>query len=118
MNSLFGRWRHNINSPAVEAAVDELTRCVINEWVTNLWYSSITPDQEAPEELRILINGVIAEVAQRAKRVNLITLLSRYSILFYIFFTIYIGRWSCLMSQIHCMAYIQKVGVMQLLHAT
>lgn len=29
-------------------------------------------------ELRILINGVIAEVAQRAKRVNLITLLSRY----------------------------------------
>ena len=98
--------------------MDELTRCVINEWVTNLWYSSITPDQEAPEELRILINGVIAEVAQRAKRVNLITLLSRYSILFYIFFTIYIGRWSCLMSQIHCMAYIQKVGVMQLLHAT
>lgn len=71
------RWRHSFDSPAVEAAVDELTRKLIDEWVTNLWYSSVTPDQEAPEELRILINGVIAEVAQRAKRVNLITLLSK-----------------------------------------
>lgn len=58
--------------------MDQLTRCVIDEFVTSLWYSSITPDQEAPEELRILLNGVIAEVANRAKHVNLITLLSRY----------------------------------------
>ncbi|KAG0586098.1 hypothetical protein KC19_2G064000 [Ceratodon purpureus] len=71
------RWRHSFDSPAVEAAVDEFTKSLIDEWVTNLWYSSITPDQEVPEELRILVNGVIAEVAQRAKRVNLITLLSK-----------------------------------------
>lgn len=58
--------------------MDELTRCVVNEWVTDLWYSSVTPDEDVPEELRILVNGVIAEVAQRARRVNLITLLSRY----------------------------------------
>lgn len=57
--------------------MDELTRCVIDEFITSLWYSSITPDQEAPEELRILLNGVIAEVAHRAKRVDLVTLLSR-----------------------------------------
>lgn len=57
--------------------MDELTRCVIDEFITSLWYSSITSDQEAPEELRILLNGVIAEVAHRAKRVDLVTLLSR-----------------------------------------
>lgn len=57
--------------------MDELTRAVIDEFVTSLWYTSITPDQEAPEELRLLLNGVIAEVAQRAKRVNLVTLLSK-----------------------------------------
>lgn len=71
------RWRHHFDSPAVEAAVDELTRSLIAEWVTNLWYSSVTPDQDAPEELRILMNGLISELAQRAKRVNLITLLSK-----------------------------------------
>ncbi|XP_024400310.1 uncharacterized protein [Physcomitrium patens] len=71
------RWRHYFNSPAVEAAVDEFTRSLIDEWVTNLWYSSVTSDEEAPEELRILINGMIGVVAQRVKRVNLITLLSR-----------------------------------------
>lgn len=59
--------------------MDELTRSVIGEFVTGLWYSSITPDQEAPEELRVLLNGVIAEVAYRAKRVNLMTLLSKYA---------------------------------------
>lgn len=58
--------------------MDQLTRCVVDEFVTSLWYSSITPDEEVPEELRILLNGVIAEVANRAKHVNLITLLSRY----------------------------------------
>jgi sorting nexin-13 len=78
LSSIGNRWRHSFDSPIVEEAVDELTRCVVNEWVTNLWYSAITPDEDAPMELRILINGVIAEVAQRAKRVNLITLLSRY----------------------------------------
>ena len=73
------RWRRIINSPAVEEAVDGLSRAVVDEFITDLWYSSITPDQEAPEELRILLNGVIAEVAQRARRVNLTTLLSKYA---------------------------------------
>lgn len=65
--------------------MDLLTRSVIDEFVTNMWYNSITPDQEVPEELRILLNGVIAEVASRAKRVNLITLLSRYPFVNYMF---------------------------------
>lgn len=83
-----GRWRRIIDSPVVEEAVDQLTRCVIDEFVTSLWYSSITPDQEAPEELRILLNGVIAEVANRAKHVNLITLLSRYDSVNHLFYAV------------------------------
>jgi sorting nexin-13 len=71
------RWRHNIDSPSVEVAVDELTKCLIDEWVTNLWYSSLTPDQEFPEELRLLINNVIGELARRVKRVDLMALICR-----------------------------------------
>jgi sorting nexin-13 len=58
-------------------AVDELTKCLIDEWVTNLWYSSLTPDQEFPEELRLLINNVIGELARRVKRVDLMALICR-----------------------------------------
>ncbi|XP_024394619.1 uncharacterized protein [Physcomitrium patens] len=68
---------NKFDSASVEAAVNELTRSLVDEWVTNLWYSSVTPDEEAPEELRIFMNGMIGEVAQRVKRVNLITLLSQ-----------------------------------------
>lgn len=71
------RWRHNIDSPSVEVAVDELTKCLIDEWVTNLWYSSLTPDQEFPEELRLLINNVIGELARRVKRVDLMAFICR-----------------------------------------
>ena len=77
-----------IDSPVVEEAVDELTKAVIDEFITGLWYSSITPDLEAPEEVRILLNGVIAEVVQRAKRVNPVTLLSKYA-------TYLVHRWAC-----------------------
>lgn len=74
---LWHRWSGSFDSSAVETAVDELTKSVVDEWITNLWYSAITSDQEAPKELHILIKGVIAEIAQRTKHVNLITLLSR-----------------------------------------
>ena len=52
---------------------------MIDEFITSLWYTSITPDQEVPEELRMFLNGVIAEVASRGKQVNLMTLLSQYN---------------------------------------
>ena len=38
-------WRAGINAPAVEAAIDSFTRAVVNEWVTNLWYRLVTPDE-------------------------------------------------------------------------
>lgn len=40
-----GSWRAGISAPAVEAAVDALTKAIVREWVTNLWYRLVTPDE-------------------------------------------------------------------------
>lgn len=66
-----------MNSPAVEAALEQLTRHLVSEWVTDLWYCRITPDKDAPEELVQIINGVLGEISSRARDVNLIYLLTR-----------------------------------------
>eukprot|EP01018_Ginkgo_biloba_P001848 Gb_00123 [translate_table: standard] len=70
-------WRRKVDSPAVEAAIDQLTKHLVAEWITDLWYKLITPDQDAPEELMKIMNGVIGEICMRAKDVNLIDLLTR-----------------------------------------
>lgn len=70
-------WRKRVNSPPVEAAIEKFTRHIISEWVTDLWYSRITPDKEGPEELVNLVNSVLGEIANRARDVNLINLLTR-----------------------------------------
>ncbi|KAJ3671031.1 hypothetical protein LUZ60_008457 [Juncus effusus] len=70
-------WRKKVNSPPVEAALERFSRHLVNEWVTDLWYSKITPDRDGPEELVGLINGVLSEIADRARDVNLINLLTR-----------------------------------------
>jgi sorting nexin-13 len=70
-------WRKKVNSPPVEAAIEKFTNHIISEWVTDLWYSRITPDKEGPEELVNLVNNVLGEIASRARDVNLINLLTR-----------------------------------------
>ncbi|KAF0923590.1 hypothetical protein E2562_006583 [Oryza meyeriana var. granulata] len=70
-------WRSKVNSPPVEAAFEQLTRHLITEWVTDLWYSRVTPDKEGPEELINVVNTVLGEISVRARNVNLITLLTR-----------------------------------------
>ncbi|XP_057733685.1 uncharacterized protein LOC130948830 [Arachis stenosperma] len=70
-------WRKKVNSPVVEDAIDHFTRHLVSEWVTDLWYSRITPDKEAPEELVQLINGVLGEISGRMRNINLIDLLIR-----------------------------------------
>lgn len=71
------KWKRNIDSPVVEVAVDEFTQKIVQEFVTDLWYSSITPDQEVPEQIRLVINDVIGEISQRVRHINLIDLLTR-----------------------------------------
>ncbi|KAB2094051.1 hypothetical protein ES319_A02G131600v1 [Gossypium barbadense] len=70
-------WRRKVNSPIVEDAIDHFTRHLISEWVTDLWYSRLTPDREGPEELVLIINGVLGELSDRMKNINLIDLLTR-----------------------------------------
>ncbi|KAG5026038.1 hypothetical protein JHK86_021952 [Glycine max] len=70
-------WRTKVNSPVVEDAIDNFTRHLISEWVTDLWYSRLTPDKEGPEELVQIINGVLGEISGRMRNINLIDFLIR-----------------------------------------
>ncbi|KAK3219781.1 hypothetical protein Dsin_013751 [Dipteronia sinensis] len=70
-------WRRKVNSPVVEDAIDRLTRHIVSEWVTDLWYSRLTPDKEGPEELVQIINSVLGEFSGRMRNINLIDLLTR-----------------------------------------
>lgn len=71
-------WRRKVNSPPVEDAIDHLTRHIVSEWVTDLWYSKLTPDLDGPEALVQLMNGVLGEFSHRMRNINLIDLLMRY----------------------------------------
>lgn len=70
-------WRRKVNSPAVEDAIDHFTRHLVSEWVTDLWYSRLTPDKEGPEELVNIMNGALGEISGRMRNINLIDLLTR-----------------------------------------
>lgn len=70
-------WRRKVNSPVVEDAIDQFTKHIVSEWVTDLWYSKVTPDKQAPDELVLIINGVMGEFSGRVRNINLIDLLTR-----------------------------------------
>ncbi|XP_057465068.1 uncharacterized protein LOC130754828 isoform X2 [Actinidia eriantha] len=70
-------WRRKVNSPVVEDALNQFTRHIVYEWVTNLWYSRLTADRQGPEELVQIMNSVVGEISSRARNVNLIDLLTR-----------------------------------------
>lgn len=71
-------WKNKVNSPVVEDALDHFTRHIVSEWVTDLWYSHITTDRQGPEELVLIMNGVLAEISIRMRNVNLLDLLTRF----------------------------------------
>nr|XP_010924750.1 uncharacterized protein LOC105047506 isoform X2 [Elaeis guineensis] len=70
-------WRTKVNSPAVEEAIDQFSRHLVSEWVTDLWYCRITPNRDGPEALVKIINGALGEISSRARDINLIDLLTR-----------------------------------------
>lgn len=70
-------WRWKVNSPLVEDAINQFTNHLISEWVTDLWYSRLTPDKDGPEELVQIVNNVLGEISCRAREINLIDLLTR-----------------------------------------
>lgn len=70
-----------MDSPVVETAIDQFTRHLVSEWVTDLWYSRLTPDMDGPEELVQIMNGVLGEISYRVRDINLIDLLTRFFVL-------------------------------------
>lgn len=70
-------WRRKVNSPVVEDAIENFTRHLVSEFVTDLWYSRLTPDKQGPEELVCIVNSVIGELSARLRNINLIDLLTR-----------------------------------------
>ncbi|WCJ33796.1 Phox-associated domain Phox-like Sorting nexin C-terminal [Euphorbia peplus] len=71
------RWKRKIDSPVVEAAINELIDKILKDFVVDLWYSEITPDKEAPELMRSVIMDAIGEISGRVKEINLVDLLTR-----------------------------------------
>ncbi|KAL6573691.1 hypothetical protein OROHE_002150 [Orobanche hederae] len=68
-------WKRKIDSPVVEAAIEEFLNKVLHDFVIDLWYSDITPDKEAPELIHAIVMDALGEVSQRIKELNLVDLL-------------------------------------------
>ncbi|KAL8027717.1 hypothetical protein ABFX02_14G113700 [Erythranthe guttata] len=70
-------WKRKIDSPVVEAAIEDFTNKILHDFVIDLWYSYITPDKEAPQLIHDIIMDALGEVSGRIKEVNLVDLLTR-----------------------------------------
>ncbi|KAL3538916.1 hypothetical protein ACH5RR_002282 [Cinchona calisaya] len=71
------KWKRKIDSPVVEAAIEDFVNKILQDFVVDLWYSAITADQEAPELIRGIIMDALGEVSGRVKEINLVDLLTR-----------------------------------------
>lgn len=71
------RWKRKIGSPIVEDAMSDFIDKILKDFVIDLWYSDITPDKEAPEQIRVIIMDALGEVSGRVKEINLVDLLTR-----------------------------------------
>ncbi|KAL8205205.1 hypothetical protein R6Q57_008756 [Mikania cordata] len=71
------KWKRKIDSPLVEAAMEDFVKKLLQEFVVDLWYSNITPDKEAPQLIHAIIMDVFAEISIRVRDMNLVDLLTR-----------------------------------------
>ncbi|KAL6494750.1 hypothetical protein OROGR_031550 [Orobanche gracilis] len=71
------KWKRKIDSPVVEAAIEDFINKLLHDFVIDLWYSDITPDKEAPELIHAIVMDVLGEVSARVKELNLVDLLTR-----------------------------------------
>ncbi|CAK9150820.1 unnamed protein product [Ilex paraguariensis] len=71
------KWKRKIDSPLVEAAMEDFINKLLQDFVVDLWYSDITPDKEAPELIHAIIMDVLGEISARGKEINLVDLLTR-----------------------------------------
>ncbi|KAK3005187.1 hypothetical protein RJ639_016429 [Escallonia herrerae] len=71
------KWKRKIDSPVVEAAMEDFISKILQDFVVDLWYSDITPDREAPKLIHSIIMDVLGEISGRVKNINLVDLLTR-----------------------------------------
>ncbi|MED6192844.1 hypothetical protein PIB30_013733 [Stylosanthes scabra] len=71
------KWKKKIDSPLIEAALNDFMDLILKDFVMNMWYADITPDLEFPEQIRDIVMDAIAEVSMRVKDMNLVDLLTR-----------------------------------------
>ncbi|CAI9104405.1 OLC1v1003067C1 [Oldenlandia corymbosa var. corymbosa] len=71
------KWKRKIDSPIVEAAIEDFVNKLMQDFVVDLWYFSITPDKDAPQLIHGIIMDALGEVSGRVKEINLVDLLTR-----------------------------------------
>ncbi|KAI8026460.1 Sorting nexin-16 [Camellia lanceoleosa] len=71
------KWKRKIDSPIVDAAMEEFVNKILQDFVSDLWHSEITPDKEALELIRAIIMDALGEVSGRVKEINLVDLVTR-----------------------------------------
>ncbi|XP_028777081.1 uncharacterized protein LOC114733751 isoform X2 [Neltuma alba] len=71
------KWKRKIDSPVVEAAASDFIDKILKDFVIDLWYSDITPDQEFPQHIHAIIMDALGEISGRLKEINLVDLLTR-----------------------------------------
>jgi sorting nexin-13 len=71
------KWKRKIDSPVVEAAMEDFINKILQDFIVDLWYSDITSDKEAPEHIYAIIMDVLGEISGRVKEINLVDLLTR-----------------------------------------
>ncbi|KAI3774756.1 hypothetical protein L1987_49318 [Smallanthus sonchifolius] len=70
-------WKRKMDSPIIEAAMEDFINKLLQDFVVDLWYTDITPDKEGPELIKAIIMDVLAEISARVKNINLVDLLTR-----------------------------------------
>ncbi|KAK1417472.1 hypothetical protein QVD17_26599 [Tagetes erecta] len=71
------KWKRKVDSPVVEAAMEDFVNKLLQDFVADLWYTDITPDKEGPELIRAIVMDALAEISARVKNINLVDLLTR-----------------------------------------
>ncbi|KAG6651830.1 uncharacterized protein LOC122313242 isoform X1 [Carya illinoinensis] len=71
------KWKRKIDSPVVEAAMNDFIDKILKDFVVDLWYSEITPDSEFPQHIHAIVMDALGEISGRVKELNLVELLTR-----------------------------------------
>eukprot|EP00798_Chlamydomonas_sp_ICE-L_P027694 gene27694-7336_t len=70
-------WREKVGSKVVEFAWEKFSNCIIQQWLYDTWWASISPDKEFPAEIRRLLNTSFGEICARAQNLDYRELLIR-----------------------------------------